>query len=113
MICSRDNDFAQCVCGDKVVVLNRIKRHTLDEVGVAEKFGVIPERLPEHLALVGDTSDGDSRATRIRPKATAAVICRYGRMESIPVTDEPWDGIQIRGQNRPARCWHRATGVVS
>jgi hypothetical protein len=68
VICSRDNDFAQCVCGDKVVVLNRIKRHTLNEVGVAEKFGVIPERLPEYLALVGDTSDWDFRATRIRPQ---------------------------------------------
>lgn len=37
------------------------------------------------------------------PKATAAVICRYGRMESIPVTDEPWDGIQIRGQKMVLR----------
>ena len=100
VICSSDNDFAQCVRGDKVVVLNRIKRHTLNEVGVAEKFGVIPERIPEYLALVGDKSDGIPGLPGFGPKAAAAVIRRYGRMESIPVAEEPWDEVQIRGQER-------------
>lgn len=113
MICSSDNDFAQCVCGDKVVVLNRIKRHTLNEVGVAEKFASSPNGFLNIWLWWETRPMGIPGLPGFGLKATAALICRYSRMESVPVTDEPWDGIQIRGQNRPARFWHRATGVVT
>jgi 5'-3' exonuclease len=101
VICSSDNDFAQCVRGERIVVLNRIKRQILDEFGVADRFGVTPERIPEYLALVGDKSDG---LPGFGPKAAAAVICRYGAMERIPIDETPWD-LEVRGKERLQRVF--------
>src|SRR6201990_2236017 len=43
IICSPDKDLAQCVSGSRIVQLNRRTRLTLDEAGVIQKFGVLPE----------------------------------------------------------------------
>jgi 5'-3' exonuclease len=58
IICTPDKDLAQCVRGTRVVQLNRRTRITLDEAGVANKFGVSPASIPDYLALVGDAADG-------------------------------------------------------
>ncbi|MEE2658587.1 MAG: 5'-3' exonuclease H3TH domain-containing protein [Candidatus Latescibacterota bacterium] len=96
VICSSDNDFAQCVRGQRVVVLNRIKNIRTDESGVLEKFGVLPERIPEYFALVGDKSDGIPGVPGFGKKSAAAVIQRYGRMEDFPASGELWD-VEVRG----------------
>src|SRR5947209_7387045 len=57
IICTPDKDLAQCVCGSRVVQLNRRTRVTLDEAGIVQKFGVSPASIPDYLALVGDTAD--------------------------------------------------------
>src|ERR1700726_446379 len=51
-----DKDLAQCVRGDRVVQVDRKSKTIRDVDGVRAKFGVTPERIPDYLALVGDTS---------------------------------------------------------
>ncbi|MDA0337673.1 MAG: flap endonuclease [bacterium] len=102
VICSSDNDFAQCVRGDRVVLYNRIKRVMLNEAGVLGKFGVPPERIPEWLALVGDKSDGIPGIPGFGPKAAAAVLRRFGRMEDIPLTSAAWQELDVRGRDKLA-----------
>jgi 5'-3' exonuclease len=58
VICTPDKDLAQCVRGNRVVQLNRRTRATFDEAAIVAKFGVLPESIPDYLALVGDTADG-------------------------------------------------------
>ena len=58
IICTPDKDLAQCVRGTRVVQLIRRTRVTMDEAGVAAKFGVPPASIPDYLALVGDAADG-------------------------------------------------------
>ncbi|MBV9624146.1 MAG: flap endonuclease, partial [Acidobacteria bacterium] len=58
VICTPDKDLAQCVCGTRVVQLNRRTGAILDEQGVVTKFGVSPKSIPDYLALVGDAADG-------------------------------------------------------
>jgi len=100
IICSADADFAQCVRGERVVVLNRITKTCLTESDVVERYGVVPERIPEYLALVGDRSDGIPGIPGFGPKAAAVVINRYGRLEDIPTDpDTAWD-VRIRGVTR-------------
>ena len=53
-----DKDLAQCVRGNRVVQVLRRARVILDEAGVRAKYGVAPERIPDLLALVGDSADG-------------------------------------------------------
>src|SRR5690349_15875330 len=53
-----DKDLAQCVRDDRVVQVDRRTRKILDAAGVKQKFGVEPGRIPDFLALVGDSADG-------------------------------------------------------
>ena len=50
-----DKDLAQCVRGDRVVQVDRRSNSVRNADGVREKFGVEPARIPDLLALVGDT----------------------------------------------------------
>jgi 5'-3' exonuclease len=79
-----DKDLAQCVRGDRVVQVDR-KSHVIRNAdGVHAKFGVIPERIPDYLALVGDASDGYPGISGIGPKGASGLIDRFGRIEDFP-----------------------------
>jgi 5'-3' exonuclease len=101
VICSTDKDFAQCVVGRRVVVLDRIRDHVLDEDGVVAKFGVPPARIPEYFALVGDPSDGLPGLPGFGAKSTAVLLQRYASLEAIPDDAAAWD-VTVRGAARLA-----------
>ena len=46
VICSTDNDFNQCVRGDRIVVLDRIRNVVTDEAAVVARYGVAPATDP-------------------------------------------------------------------
>jgi 5'-3' exonuclease len=87
MICTPDKDLAQCVQGSRVVQTNRRTRTTYDEAGIKAKFGVVPESIPDYLALVGDAADGYPGLKGWGAKSTAAVLAKFLHIESIP--DDP------------------------
>jgi 5'-3' exonuclease len=90
LICTPDKDLAQCVTGTRVVQLNRRTNLEMDEAGVVKKFGVLPASIPDYLALVGDTADGYPGLTGWGAKSSAAVLYRYGHLESIPEDWRTW-----------------------
>ena len=90
VICTPDKDLAQCVKGTRVVQLNRRTRVTLDEGGVVKKFGVLPESIPDYLALVGDSADGYPGLPGWGAKSSAAVLSRYRHLEAIPEDWRTW-----------------------
>jgi 5'-3' exonuclease len=90
IICTPDKDLAQCVRGTRVVQLNRRTRVILDEQGIVAKFGVRPASIPDYLALVGDAADGYPGLSGWGAKSTAAVLGRYGHLESIPADWRAW-----------------------
>ncbi len=90
IICTPDKDLAQCVRGERIVQLNRRTRVTLDEAGILQKFGVPPASIPDYLALVGDAADGYPGLPGWGPKSTAAVLAKFGHLESIPADWREW-----------------------
>lgn len=90
VICTPDKDLAQSVIGTRVVQLNRRTRVTYDEAGVIKKFGVPPVSIPDYLALVGDTADGYPGLPGWGAKSTAAVLAKFGHIESIPADSGDW-----------------------
>jgi 5'-3' exonuclease len=90
IICTPDKDLTQCVSGTRIVQLNRRTRATLDEAGVIQKFGVPPVSMPDYLALVGDASDGYPGLSGWGAKSTAAVLAKFGHLESIPSDWREW-----------------------
>jgi 5'-3' exonuclease len=91
IICSVDKDLAQCVDGERVVLRDRMRTITYDEDGVVAKFGVHPASIPDYLALVGDSADGYPGLPGWGSKSAAAVLARFGHLESIPDSPLEWD----------------------
>ena len=79
-----DKDLAQCVRGDRVVQMDRRAHAMRDEAGVKTKFGVEPPRIPDLLALVGDSADGYPGIAGIGEVTAKRLINRYGAIESFP-----------------------------
>jgi len=55
-----------------------------DAAAVRAKFGVAPERIPDLLALVGDSADGYPGIEGIGRVTAARLIARYGALEEFP-----------------------------
>ncbi|PYR57295.1 MAG: flap endonuclease, partial [Acidobacteria bacterium] len=90
IICTPDKDLAQCVRGARIVQMDRRTRTIRDEAGIVAKFGVPPASIPDYLALVGDAADGYPGLPGWGAKSTAAVLARYGHLESIPADWRVW-----------------------
>jgi 5'-3' exonuclease len=90
VICTPDKDLGQCVRGTRVVQLNRRTRVTFDEAGIVAKFGVLPESIPDYLALVGDTADGYPGLPGWGAKSAAAVLAKFLHLEAIPESRHDW-----------------------
>lgn len=101
IICTVDKDLGQCV-GGKVVQLDRRREVLMDADGVLEKFGVLPESIPDWLALVGDSADGFPGLPGFGAKSAAALLRRHKHLEDIPDDPAQWDTPEVRGAPRLA-----------
>jgi 5'-3' exonuclease len=90
LVCTPDKDLAQCVRGTRVVQWHRRTNTIVDEAGVVSKFGVPPASIPDYLALVGDAADGYPGLVGWGAKSAAAVLARFGHLESIPDDPQTW-----------------------
>lgn len=90
IICTPDKDLAQCVRGTRIVQMDRRTRTIRDEAGIVAKFGVPPVSIPDYLALVGDNADGYPGLPGWGAKSAAAVLAKYGHLESIPADWRTW-----------------------
>jgi 5'-3' exonuclease len=79
-----DKDLAQCVDGQRVVQMNRRTNAMLDDAAVQKKFGVPPGRIPDFLALVGDSADGYPGVDGIGEVGAARLIKQHGAIEDFP-----------------------------
>jgi 5'-3' exonuclease len=79
-----DKDLAQCVRGDRVVQIDRRAQVVRNEEAVHEKFGVGPARIPDLLALVGDSADGYPGIPGIGPVTAARLVNQHGAIEDLP-----------------------------
>jgi 5'-3' exonuclease len=79
-----DKDLAQCVVGDRVVQVDRRSGQVRNADVIKTKYGVVPEHIPDYLALVGDTADGYPGIAGIGTKTAASLVNRYGAIETFP-----------------------------
>ena len=99
LICTPDKDLAQCVVGTRVVQLDRRRGISRDEAGVLAKWGVLPQSIPDYLAMVGDSADGYPGLPGWGAKAAAAALSAYTHLEGIPLDWREWPR-SIRGSER-------------
>ena len=96
VICSVDKDLCQMVRDTKVVELDRRRGLLLDEDGVRQKFGILPQSIPDYLALVGDAADGIPGIPKWGAKTSALMLAHYRHIEDIPDNSMAWM-VPVRG----------------
>ena len=79
-----DKDLAQCVRGERVVQVDRRSKQIRDAAAVRAKFGVVPELIPDFLALVGDAADGYPGIAGIGAVSAARMLNSYGPIDTFP-----------------------------
>jgi len=81
-IVSTDKDLMQLV-GDKVWMLDTMRRKEYGFDEVVEKWGVGPDKIQDLLALAGDSADNIPGVPGIGPKTAVELINTYGDLEGI------------------------------
>ena len=99
---SPDKDLGQCVTGNRVVQIDRMRHRVIDEDGVRARHGCPPASVPDWLALVGDAADGIPGISRFGAKTVGALLRRFGTIEAIPDDPATWPA-QVRGASTLAR----------
>jgi 5'-3' exonuclease len=102
IICTPDKDLGQCVQGTQIVQLNRRTQILLDEAGILQKFGVLPESIPDYLALVGDSADGYPGLKGWGAKSSSAVLAKFVHLETVPADYREW-GVNVANAGALAR----------
>jgi 5'-3' exonuclease len=100
-ILTPDKDLGQCVRGQRVVQVDRLRQKVIDEDQVLERRGVPPRSIPDWLALVGDTADGIPGIPGFGEKTAAALLRAFGRLEAIPGDPKKWPAA-VRGADKLA-----------
>ncbi|HPW55744.1 MAG TPA: DNA polymerase I [Thermoanaerobaculaceae bacterium] len=83
VIASADKDLMQLVRDPLVRMWHTRRERLLDEAGVAEVFGVPPVRVPEVLAIMGDSSDNVPGCPGIGEKGAKALVGEWGTVAAV------------------------------
>jgi DNA polymerase-1 len=82
VIYSADKDIMQMV-GEGVSMIDALRQKTYTREEVIKKMGVPPEKIPDFLALVGDTSDNIPGLKGCGDKTAASLLEKYGSLEQL------------------------------
>ncbi|OIO67632.1 MAG: DNA polymerase I [Zetaproteobacteria bacterium CG12_big_fil_rev_8_21_14_0_65_54_13] len=81
-IVSTDKDLMQLV-GERVWMLDTMKRKDYGPEEVKERWGVGPDRIQDLLALAGDSADNIPGVPGIGPKTAVTLLEAYGDLEGV------------------------------
>src|SRR3954452_18621030 len=82
VIFSADKDIMQMV-GEHVSMIDALHQKTYTREEVIKKMGVPPEKIPDFLALTGDTSDNIPGIRGVGDKTAANLLELYGTLDEL------------------------------
>ena len=92
LISSPDKDLTQLV-KKNVIQHNSMSNEFFNEKYVEEKFGVLPEKVAELLALVGDKSDNIPGITKVGNKTASKWLNKYGSIDNLVARSDEITGV--------------------
>jgi DNA polymerase I len=95
VIFSADKDIMQLI-GDDVSMIDALHQKTYTRDEVIKKMGVPPEKIPDFLALVGDTSDNIPGIRGVGDKTAAGLLEKYGSLENLIAQNPPVPRLSIK-----------------
>jgi len=94
-ILSGDKDMMQ-VIGNRIKIYDPMKDLAIDENYVKERFGVAPERIPEIMAIAGDTVDNIPGVKGIGEKTARDLLSKTGSLDELINEPEKIESERIR-----------------
>ncbi|HYD56404.1 MAG TPA: 5'-3' exonuclease H3TH domain-containing protein, partial [Burkholderiales bacterium] len=91
VISTGDKDLTQLVDANTLWI-NTMSNEKLDVDGVAQKFGVPPEKIVDYLALIGDQIDNIPGVDKVGPKTACKWIQQYGSLDGVIANAEKFTG---------------------
>ncbi|QAU33065.1 5'-3' exonuclease H3TH domain-containing protein [Janthinobacterium sp. 17J80-10] len=82
VIASTDKDL-HCLIAQGALLWDHFKQEWHDREWVEHKFGVLPQLLPELLALAGEPSDNVPGISKVGAKTAAKLLQNYGSLEQV------------------------------
>ncbi len=82
ILISSDKDLFQLV-GDRITVRDTMKERTWGPAEVQERYGIPPERIPDLLALMGDSIDNIPGVPGVGEKTARDLLQRFGTLEGV------------------------------
>jgi 5'-3' exonuclease len=113
-VVTRDKDLSQLVGpGDRFWDYSDAAEYAYEEI--AARFGVVPERMADYLALTGDAVDNIPGVPGVGPKTAAALMNRYATLEAVYEDLERVAFLPLRGASRlPEKLrTHRAAAFLA
>jgi 5'-3' exonuclease len=89
-IMTPDKDLGQCLVGQHVVQVDRMRRTVTDEAAFRAARGFGPASMPDFLGLVGDTADGIPGLPGFGDKGASLLLGAYEHIEAIPTHAHEW-----------------------
>jgi len=100
-ILSPDKDLGQCIRGEHIVQVDRMRGKVTDEKTLRELRGIGPASIPDWLGLMGDSADGIPGIPSWGAKSSSTVLAHYEHIDAIPDDPEDWQ-VEVRGAKRLA-----------
>jgi 5'-3' exonuclease len=89
-IMTPDKDLGQCLLGERVVQVDRMRKTVTDEATFRTNRGFAPKSMPDFLALTGDTADGIPGLPGFGEKSASTLLGAYEHIENIPALPHHW-----------------------
>ncbi len=107
VVCSGDKDLLQLVAPD-VIVWDAMHQRVYGRDEVVEKWGVVPERVQDLLALMGDSSDNVPGVDHVGEKTAAKLVNEFGSLDGVYQSVD-----KVKGKTREYLQQHEADARLS
>ncbi|QOY53751.1 DNA polymerase I [Candidatus Sulfurimonas marisnigri] len=82
-VVSHDKDLYQLIDDGKVVVVDAIKRKSMDEDACFDKYGVTPKQFIDYQSILGDSADNVPGVKGIGKVGAEKLLVEYGTLDNI------------------------------
>ncbi|MDH4944142.1 DNA polymerase I [Sulfurimonas sp. C5] len=82
-VVSHDKDLYQLIDDDKVVLVDAIKRKSINEAACYEKYGVTPKQFIDYQSILGDSADNVPGVKGIGKVGAEKLLKEFGTLDNI------------------------------
>lgn len=115
LLFTTDRDAFQLVSKTIMVLTPKRGTRELERIGpmqVVERFGVLPEQIPDFKALSGDSSDKIPGLPGIGPKSAAGLLLKYGDLDGVLANWPRAEEVELAMKFREVARMHPEVPVV-